>query len=455
MNTSKTWLASPYKFIDNDASLNPCQKKAYKAFLQGKNLFISGGAGTGKSFLLRYIRERHPIIVTATTGIAAVNIEGTTIHSKTFIGLRMPRSKKLNLIESKYYGEELKAAKTLAIDEISMLDGRHLTELDQILKIVRGCPDKPFGGLQILAFGDFFQLAPVPDENRYFEYAFQSPAWESFENINLRTIERTKQSDFIEVLKYLRQGQQHPRFYKIMHPCTGYLPEVEGNVVNLFPTFARCKKYNEERYNILPDKEISYKCLKWTSETDDKTLNELIKGSRTLENNVFKVGTQVMLLCNLDFEQGLVNGSVGKVIGFTMDQDRVRSKLEMSDREVFEANQEHELYPVVQFENGIEAVIGPHEWKLANQKFETVATYTQIPLMHAWALTIHKSQGLTLDNVYFHAGGCFATGQYYVGVSRLRALEGLKMKNYHSQWIKADPVVTRFYQRTLQEKGEL
>lgn len=432
--------------------LNPCQQKAYEAFLTGKNLFISGGAGTGKSYLLDHIRQNHDIAITATTGIAAVNVGGVTIHSWAMLSDKMGNTKRLAILERSGKAEKIRNAKALAIDEISMLEAKLLDQLDWTLKIIRNNKDEPFGGLQIIVLGDFFQLPPVTVDSRPVYYAFQSGAWD-FKTINLLTIQRTNEPEFIDLLKWLRQGKMSPDFKKLMEPCLRPYGEFDSEAINLFPYFVRCNKFNMDRYSGLDGVEKIYQSLQWSpADEPPKTLTDLIKGTRTEEEMRLKIGTKVMLLANLSVEEGLCNGATGKIVGFTSEGD-ILTKIASNIYDSY-VSSNSKTFPVVEFDNGVIAAIGPHQWK-AEEKEDLLATYTQIPLMKAWALTIHKSQGLTLDNVHFHAGGIQSPGQYYVAISRLKSLGGLLFEQgakskYHHYAIKADPKVRQFYQRTVQ-----
>lgn len=465
--------------------LNDSQVKALDFVDRGFNCFITGGAGVGKSFLLRALKEQFPkLVITASTGVAALNVGGNTVHSvflpnlyhdvKYIIGL-LTKTKKL---------EFLQQLEMLAIDEISMLDGRILTQIDEILQRVKG-NNKPFGGVQVIVIGDFLQLPPVPssDKNnpeKRITYAFESKSW-SFKTVNLTQVERQSDPQFMHLLRHLRQGYKSDNFYTLLKDRHCDDKTLEKSIIRLYPMTARCDKYNNTCQEALETDSQEYKGIYELRENNeveqkvnDKLLKQLIKSSKSKEDLKLKIGDRVMLTFNIDVN--LVNGSCGEVVGFTKANEAIESswgwikRNEKNDnptaylQSIYEhleswKKQNHNHYPVVKFDNGITKTITPVVWRdvtvVDKQEIEN-AVYCQLPLMLAYSITIHKSQGMSLDNACVYFSGCIQYGQYYVAMSRLKSLNGLYIppsskgiKTYNDFFIKADPKVLAFYKSTL------
>jgi len=468
--------------------LNDSQLKAFDYVDRGFNCFLTGGAGVGKSFLLRFLKKKFPTLtITASTGIAALNVGGNTVHSVFLPNLYHDIGHIVTLLKKTKKIETIQNLEMLAIDEISMLDGRILTQIDEILKRVKEQRNKPFGGVQLIAIGDFLQLPPVPssDKNnseKRITYAFESPAW-SFKTINLTQIERQSDADFMHLLRHLRQGYKSDNFYTLLKNRHCDDKTLDKSIIRLYPMTARCDKYNNACQEALEAEEQNYKGVYFLKENteveqkiNDKILKSLIKSSKSKENLKFKIGDRVMLTFNIDIDSNLVNGVCGKVIGFTEKNEAVESSWELIRRNNKNDNpsgymknifnyleswkeKNHNHYPVIRFDNGITKIITPVVWRdvtVINKNEIENAVYCQLPLMLAFSITIHKAQGMSLDNACVYFSGCIQYGQYYVAMSRLKSLQGLYIppsnkgiKTYNDFFIKADPKVLAFYKSTL------
>lgn len=378
------------------------------------NLFITGRAGTGKSTLLRCLREiiADRGVVLAPTGLAAVNVGGQTIHS--FFGFP-PRLIRPDDIRRSRNGRVMRQLKFLVVDEVSMVRSDLMWAIDQSLRVNRGRPREPFGGVRLLLFGDLHQLPPVVQEAEVAEHldssyggpffftvpALQDGAGTAF--IELQHVFRQEDSALIEVLDHIREGDAGAEELELLNSRVSPIRTLaEGDpFVILTPTNAAANRINAAYLEALPGRAYAYEAgvtgdFSDSAQPTDSTL-------------MLKEGAKVILLRN-DPDRRWVNGTIARVSRLAQDQVWVEID-----------GEEHEVEPVA-WENR------RYAYDQAAQKIvETVAgTFKQFPLRLAWALTIHKSQGLTLDRVYIDLGrGTFAHGQAYVAISRCRSLAGL------------------------------
>lgn len=411
------------------AHLNALQRAAYDHIAAGGNILVTGPAGTGKSVLLNVLRGCYPDMpVTASTGIAALNVNGSTIHSWASLGTgdkpAAVIAKSLNERRTNVW-YAIKKAKRLAIDEISMVDADLLDKLDAVLRAVRQS-DRPFGGIQMIFFGDFLQLPPVGKDGRPVRFAFESLAWHRAEVkvCLLSKVMRQRDELFATTLSRVRVGDTSEDVRAVLRPRI--------NAVDPTPhiTPVTLATHNEiaDSINVQKLAEIQAPEVQW--EADDWADGEFSR--QNLERNciapkmlTLKVGTQVMLLKNIDAEAGLVNGSLGEVVEMRKGIFRGQS-------------------PVVKFINGAVREIEPSTWEVRRNE-EVLASRRQLPLRPSYAISIHKSQGMSLDKVRVHLARCFADGQAYVAMSRARTLEGLFIADIKGNSIRANPVALAFY----------
>jgi len=379
------------------------------------NLFLTGKAGTGKSTLLRYFRattKKFPVVV-APTGVAAVNVQGQTIHSFFGWGIDITpeRVRKVSYEKSQVY----RRMKMLIIDEISMVRADMFECVDKFLRLNTGKPDQPFGGVQVVVIGDLYQLPPVVtgNEKKFFETKYSSPfffsteafAKGSFKKFELDKVYRQKDQVFVSALNAIREGIPEDEHIKLLNQAViDSEPEDFEDYVHLVTTNKMAKEINDARMSRLPAKPVTYKGTIFGTfkEKDAPTDLEL----------TLKSGAQVMLLNN-DKERKWVNGDVVKVL---------------------ETNPETIL---VEFDDDTVQEVGVHTWETIRFVFDEeeqkiipkkVGGFTQLPVKPAWAMTIHKAQGKTFEKVFMDLGaGAFAEGQTYVALSRCKSLEGLKL----------------------------
>ncbi len=420
------------------SSLSLQQKSVIEAFKAGKNLFVTGGAGSGKSYLLNFLKRNYGHLgleITASTGIAAVNIGGATIHSWAGIGLaNLPIDQIVgNILSGKFsrIRRRIRQAKALAIDEISMISAEVFEILDQVFRRIRE-NNAPMGGVQMLLFGDFLQLPPV-NRGGDFNFCFHSQAWQ---NLNLETFELEeifRQSDqkFIKILNNLRFGKLDQSDREVLESRLNAKDDNHAIRPTILTTHnEKVARINSEELKKIPREEITHEAE--YSGLPDK-VEFLKKNCMASQSLKLKVGAQVMMIKNTYQKEGIINGSLGIVQSFSTKKS----------------------YPVVEFANGKILTIAPEEWVIERYDEEkkivvTDASTSQVPLILAWAMTIHKSQGLTLDKISCDLSDVFSPGQAYVALSRARSLEGIFIESINFNRISTSRDAVGFY-RGLKE----
>ncbi len=394
------------------------------------NMFITGKAGTGKSILLQYFKQNtsKTIIVTAPTGVAALNVGGQTIHSLFRIKPGFVETEKLNL--NSRTALILRNIDAVVIDEISMVRADLMDGIDHMLRLARS-NNYPFGGVQMIMFGDLYQLPPVVEDRglqQYFAhnhggyYFFNAHAWrEKLPDVHeLTKIFRQDDDSFKDILNAIRIGEFNSNNLEILNArVTNKLPE--DGVITLVTTNSLVRDINFRKLAQL--------------EGDSKEYIASIMGDLeesyfpTEEVLIFKKGAQVMFLKN-DREKRWVNGTIGKIDSLSDDEVKVNI-----DGIVYSVPKE--TWTKIRYTYDIET---------RKVKEEVISSFTQFPLRLAWAITIHKSQGQTYGSVAVNMGeGAFAHGQTYVALSRCKTLEGIYLKReILSQDIIVDPLIVSF-----------
>lgn len=409
--------------VMTSGELDPDQLRVIEAVNTGRNVFFTGPAGSGKSHVIKTIAGTDPsVVLTALTGIAAVNIGGKTIHS--FAGVGLAQGTKEEILKNAFFAgrERWKRARVLVVDEVSMMSDDLFEKLDFVARGCRKCPNRPFGGLQVVFVGDFFQLSPV-SKNAEAKYCFESSLWKemNFVQILLRTNHRQTDPVLVEGLAKMRVGVLDPEFLsRISTPKT-----YEGLIkpTKLFPTNAEVDRINDTELKKLMKDE---KAVTFTA-TEKEYQRDALKNVRGEKTLVLAVGAQVVHLTNLP---PLFNGSRGVVTGF------------------------NDGLPVVQFVGLPNPVVVPKFMFDHRERNRVLATRTCIPLRLAWACTVHKSQGMTISLLEVDCKGVFAASQAYVAVSRARDLEGLYVKNLDQGRCWVDPRVEAFYAQFEEEEKD-
>ncbi|TPX63739.1 hypothetical protein SpCBS45565_g06396 [Spizellomyces sp. 'palustris'] len=436
--------------------LSDSQEKLVQILSSGSNVFFTGKAGTGKTAVLnefvgRVRKSGKRVAVTSPTGIAAANLNGQTLHSfMSHVGSSTSSITSLthhvqrSTIRRKPYEE----TDILVIDEASMVDPILFNTLDHVSRVIRKVYDRPFGGMQVVLCGDFWQLPPVC-VGREAGYVFESRAWKALVNRGMRMVELSqifRQTDkvFVEVLSRVRRGVYDEFVQKALQGCVGRTWEDEDVLEpTLITGYNRvAQQYNHLALHRLPEAVTTFTANdSFEAGRDTMRLvpefQEVIDGHfnsfaapRTLH---LKPGAQVVLLRNMAVNQGLVNGARGHVVGYKTALDPVLDT--------------HVSLPIVQFADRKIFCVGYHRFEMSLGPGRGVLVRKQIPLKLAWALTVHKSQGMTLDRVEVDLEAAFASGQAYTALSRVKGLEGLRVKAFGGKSVFVSDKVVEFGKR--------
>lgn len=398
------------------------QQTALNIMKAGHSVFLTGSAGAGKTWLLnafiRDLRKRKvPVAITASTGIAATHMNGMTIHSFCGIGrnTELSSAQLKSLMDRAYLKRGMNKAEVLIIDEVSMLHRKQLDLAERVISLMRNSIE-PFGGLQVVFCGDFFQLPPVSTEREESKekFAFMADSWRRLNPKVCYLDQQFRQKDddgLNQILNEIRQGNVSRESKQILLQSRADLGD---EPMRLYSHNWDVDHFNQQRLEALPGKTTRFKA---EGKGNEKLLEVMKKSILAHEEIELKPGARVVMLKN-SFDKGYVNGSMGTVIHF--------------DKE--------EGWPVVRLDRGPVITVEPEEWSMENEKGGKLATYMQLPLRLAWAITVHKSQGMTLDAAELDLGKCFEPGQGYVALSRLRSLEGLHLKAFNGRALEIDPL---------------
>ncbi|EEB08617.2 pif1 helicase Pfh1 [Schizosaccharomyces japonicus yFS275] len=454
------------------------------------SVFFTGSAGTGKSVLLRKIiktlktrfhSDPDRVAVTASTGLAACNIGGVTLHS--FAGIGLGKDSAVDLVKkirkNKKCMQRWLRTRVLVIDEVSMVDAELLDKLEEIARILRN-NGRPFGGIQLVLTGDFFQLPPVPDSGKEARFCFESKTWESALDytICLTHVFRQKDEGFVKILNELRLGKLSRESIQKFHSLSRNIRYEDGLLpTELFPTRSEVERSNSMRMQQISEDPVVYNAIDGGTIRDRAIREKLLQNCMAPQTLVLKVNAQVMLIKNID--EQLVNGSLGKVIGFVDEETYQAEKRDadihgrnpfdyetldpLSDdtpdilyrkrklKTLMSTSTRAQKWPLVRFSlvGGDERVLvlQRETWNIELPDGEVQASRTQIPLILAYAISIHKAQGQTLERVKVDLGKVFEKGQAYVALSRATSEHGLQILNFSPSKVMAHPKVVEFYKK--------
>ena len=399
------------------------QEIALKILASGANVFLTGSAGTGKTFVInkyiQYLRERgvEPAIV-APTGIAASHIGGKTIHSFFSLGIReniedyyLRWLKKQPFLEKRF-----KYLKVLIIDEISMVSPELFASMDRILKAFKE-NEKPFGGVQVVLSGDFFQLPPVAKGPRQIKFVWQTELWQEtgLRICYLQEKFRQGEDDLAGILDEIRSGEVSEGSMDIFRSCYKKNLTAEFNITKLYTHNIDVDRINDTELNKLPGKEIIFKA---NTKGSRQNLERIFKGSLVQEELRLKKEATIIFIKN-NYGAGYINGTLGRVVDFEKDNS----------------------FPIVELFDGKRIVVSPEEWLWEDDKGKIKAVVKQLPLKLAWALTVHKSQGMTLDAAEIDLSKTFEIGQGYVALSRIKSIRGLRLMGLNDIALRVDEAV--------------
>jgi len=412
--------------------LNQEQKQVLKLLKDGENVFLTGVGGTGKTVLLKFIQFCSPAghtFFTASTGLAACAIGGTTLHSFAGIGLGNGPHKIIldRVMRNENTKRRWRRCKVLIIDEISMISGELFNLIDLVAKAVRA-DDRPFGGIQLVLSGDFLQLPPVCRIGTA-SFAFESQAWKKadIKVVELTQVFRQRDEIFVKLLYQIRFGVLNNNVLTLLQERLK--PIIPNDATLLHARRDGAARDNKRKLDAIEAELYEFTAEDETTPENKRLFERLVKQCQATQKLELKIGAKIVLLKKID--DNLPNGTLGRVVDFKAVGD------------------EGITYPVVRFQDRRKSqhIIEPVAFEIANGE-RKIGKRWQIPLLLGWSLTIHKSQGMSLENVFVQLKDCFESGQAYVALSRCRCLNKLYIadRRLNRTCFKANKKAVEFYQ---------
>lgn len=413
------------------------QLQALAIMMSGNNVFLTGSPGAGKTYVLNKFIERAQnagkvVAVTASTGIAATHLNGTTIHSWSGLGIRdfLGPDDERWLKENDRLIKRYNSVDILVIDEISMLHGSRLNMVNAVAKLLRENP-APFGGMQVVLVGDLFQLPPVSRGNEDVDFMHASAAWKELDPTVCYITEQHRQSEqdgLLALLEAMRAGEIDEMHQELLEHRMGVTPPVDVAITRLYAHNVDVESINNSHLAAIARDGKTYTML---TKGSKPRIEQLVKSVLAPEELHLKVEAEVMFVAN-DFGAGFVNGTRGRVVDFRGDT------------------------PVVRLSSGRDIEVEAHTWSFTEDG-RVRAEVSQLPLRLAWAITIHKSQGMSLDAAEVDLSRAFTPGMGYVALSRVRSMEGLYLKGINRMALQMHPTIYEFDQmlRSASEQAGL
>lgn len=403
----------------------------------GDSFFMSGPAGVGKSYMTNKIvqtakDENFNVAVTSSTGVSAILIGGTTLHRLLRFGIDSRKENLIKFVKSSFFrtvvGPHLKNLDLIVVDEVSMTVKGMVDALDFLLKIAKKS-EMPFGGCGILFVGDLLQCAPVNKEKLANIWCFHSEAWQKAKTklILLEKVHRQSDPVFIHLLHSIRMGIVDKK-------CEEILKTLDKPLFDDAPLFVgtnhEARSFNEDRLNEIDSSMI--RSLAMISGKDQRAMDSLKDNVIAEEELLFKVGCRVIMIKN-DPNAGYFNGAMATVMGLK-NSEYVYIKLD-GKNEVIEVEK--------------------HDWELKDLNDKVTARFRQFPFKPAYAITVEKSQGMTLERANFDCKNVFTPGKFYTGISRVKTIGGLRVKNFDKKVVKVDPSAIAYYKNNQNHMEEI
>jgi len=400
------------------------QRQALQVLLDGRSVFLTGAPGAGKTYLLnefirRAQKQGKSVAVTASTGIAATHIGGSTIHSWSGLGIRdvLTPYDRERLRSNPVLLKRFVHTDILIIDEVSMLHGKRLDMVSEVCQLLRGS-DMPFGGLQVILVGDLFQLPPVNRGNEPVDFVHTSEAWAALKPAICYLSEQHRQTGdrLLDVLEAMRRGGIEEWHVAALQERLAHKPAEGEAITRLYAHNIDVDGINQRHLTVLQTDSMTFKMETHGNARHVESLMRSVLAPEVLE---LKVGAEVMFVAN-NFAQGYVNGSRGRVLEFRDGR------------------------PLVQLTHGHKVVrVDPHSWSV-QEDGRKLAEVVQLPLRLAWAITIHKSQGMSLDAAEIDLSKSFTPGMGYVALSRVRSLDGVYLTGLNAMAMRLHPAIFEF-----------
>jgi len=402
------------------------QAQALTVMLEGSSVFLTGAPGAGKTYVLNEFirqasRQGKNVAVTASTGIAATHIGGTTIHSWSGLGIKdfLTDWDRERLQGTDRLIKRYNATDVLVIDEVSMLHGQRLNMVSEVAKLLRK-NDAPFGGLQVILVGDLFQLPPITRGNGPVDFVHLSAAWQELDPKICYLTEQHRQDSgdgLLDLLEAMRRGDINEMHEAALQERLREKRSSDQAVTRLYSHNMDVDSINQRHL-----KEIDRDAKMYQMQTSGQAakIETLVKSVLAPETLELKIGAEVMFVAN-NFASGYVNGTRGRVLDFVDD------------------------LPLVALPNGRELKVERHSWKL-EEDGKTRAEVAQLPLRLAWAITVHKSQGMSLDAAEIDLSRSFTPGMGYVALSRVRSMDGVYLNGINQTALLMHPAIHMFDQ---------
>jgi ATP-dependent exoDNAse (exonuclease V) alpha subunit len=411
------------------------QTQALRVMMSGESVFLTGAPGSGKTYVLNQFiklakQAKKRVAVTASTGIAATHIGGTTIHSWSGLGIRDEISER----DEKWLKENDRLVKrynnvdVLIIDEVSMIHGKRLDMVNQVCKWLRDS-EEPFGGIQVILTGDLFQLPPISRGDTSIDFVHLSKTWAELNPKICYLSEQHRQENdpLLDLLEAMRAGDIMEAHFDSLSERLGLEIPVGVSITKLYSHNQDVEQINDSYLKAISDESKTFVMETYGVQAKVEQLTKSVLAPEILE---LKVGAEVMFVAN-NFSEGFVNGSRGKVVGFK------------------------EGKPLVELQRNKRVLtVEQHSWALEEDGKER-ARVAQLPLRLAWAITIHKSQGMSLDSAEIDLSRAFTPGMGYVALSRVRSLDGVYLKGINNTALAMHPEIFSFDEQLKSRSSEV